>query len=348
MDINTLLNTVVERGASDLLIVAGSAPILRINNVLAPIDQTYLTPEAAKELVYSMLDKEQIQEFEETKELDLSHDLKGYCRFRVNVHYQRGSVAASLRPIPFTIPTMEELKLPKIVADLAALERGLVLVTGPTGAGKTTTQACMVDLINKNRSLHIITVEDPIEYIHSNKKSVIEQREVGIDTDSFNSALKRVLRQNPDVILVGEMRDLETIQTAITAAETGHLVISTLHTNDAVQAIDRMIDVFPPHQQSQIRMQLSLSLQGIVAQQLIPKLDKNGMIVAIEVLMATSAVRNLIRKGQSQEIYSMLDISSKFGMQGMDSSLKTLYKSKQISYEEAFAHAINQEHFDKI
>jgi twitching motility protein PilT len=206
----------------------------------------------------------------------------------------------------------------------------------------------MIDLINQNKSLHIITVEDPIEYLHANKRSIVEQREVGFDTDSFNVALKYVLRQNPDVILVGEMRDLETIQTAITAAETGHLVISTLHTNDAVQSIDRMIDVFPPHQQAQVRMQLSLSLQGVIAQQLIPKMDKRGMIVATEVLVATSAVRNLIRKGTTQELYSMLDIGAKFGMMSMDACLKNLYKNKTITYEEALAHAISQEHFEKV
>ncbi len=347
MDINSLLKKVVDEGASDLLIVVGVPPVLRVNNELTFADSTQLTPEAAQQLIYSLLTKEQIAEFEENKELDSGYDLRGYSRFRVNIHYQKGTVAASLRPIPADIPTMEDLRLPKIVADLAMMERGLVLVTGPTGAGKTTTQACMVDIINKKKGSHIITIEDPIEYMHTNNKSIIEQREVGTDTDSFNSALKRVLRQNPDVILVGEMRDLETIQTAITAAETGHLVISTLHTNDAVQAIDRMIDVFPPHQQSQIRMQLSLSLQGILAQQLIPRMDKSGMVVACEILIATSAIRNIIRKGQTQEIYSMLEIGGKFGMLGMDTSLKTLYQSKIISYEEAFAHAISQEHFDK-
>jgi twitching motility protein PilT len=348
MDINTLLKKVVDEGASDLLIVAGVPPVLRINNELTYSDSTQLTSEAAKQLIYSLLTKEQISEFEENKELDSGYELRGYSRFRVNIHYQKGTVAASLRPIPADVPTMEDLRLPKIVADLAMMERGLVLVTGPTGAGKTTTQACMVDIINKKKGCHIITIEDPIEYMHTNNKSIIEQREVGTDTDSFNSALKRVLRQNPDVILVGEMRDLETIQTAITAAETGHLVISTLHTNDAVQAIDRIIDVFPPHQQSQIRMQLSLSLQGIIAQQLIPRMDKSGMVVACEILIGTSAVKNIIRKGQTQEIYPMLDIGGKFGMVGMDSSLKTLYQSKIISYEEAFAHAISQEHFDKL
>lgn len=348
MDIKTLLGTVVEKGASDLIIVAGVAPMLRISGELSPADSKQLSSDEAKTLIYELLSKEQIETFERTKELDASYELKGFSRFRVNIHYQRGTVAAALRLIPADIPILEDLRLPKIVAELANMERGLVLVTGPTGSGKTTTQACMVGIINNNRSRHIITIEDPIEYVHSNKRSIIEQREVGIDTDSFNAALKRVLRQNPDVILVGEMRDLETIQTAITAAETGHLVISTLHTNDAVQAIDRIVDVFPPYQQSQVRMQLSLSLQGIIAQQLIPKADKRGQIVANEILIATSAVRNLIRKAATQEIYSMLDIGSKYGMMSMDFCLKNLYQSKIISYDDALAHAINQEHFEKI
>ena len=347
MDINSLLRTVVERGASDLIITAGTTPILRLGGTLQPADAARFSAEEAKSIIYSMLNKEQIASFESTKELDLSYELKGASRFRVNVHYQRGTIAAALRLIPTEIPNMEDLRLPKIVADLSSLERGLVLVTGPTGSGKTTTQACMVDMINKNQSKHIITIEDPIEYVHSNNRCIIEQREVGIDTDSFNAALKRVLRQNPDVILVGEMRDLETIQTALTAAETGHLVISTLHTNDAIQSIDRIIDVFPPHQQSQVRLQLSLSLQGIIAQQLVPRMDKKGLVAAIEILISTSAVKNLIRKAQSQEIYSMMDIGAKFGMQSMDAALKILYKNKVITYDEALAHSISPEHFEK-
>jgi twitching motility protein PilT len=348
MEVNALLKIVVEKGASDLIIVAGTPPILRIGGSLSPVDSGRLSDAEVKSLIYSMLNQKQIETFERTKELDCSYALKDIARFRVNVHYQRGTAAAALRLIPADIPSIEDLRLPKVIADFANLERGLVLVTGPTGSGKTTTQACMVDMINSGASRHIITIEDPIEYVHGNKRSVIEQREVGIDTESFDAALKRVLRQNPDVILIGEMRDLETMQTAITAAETGHLVISTLHTNDAVQAIDRIIDVFPPHQQSQVRMQVSLSLQGIISQQLIPRMDKNGLTVATEVLIATSAVRNLIRKGTTQEISSMLDIGAKFGMQSMDACLKNLYKSKVISYEEAFAHAINQEHFEKL
>ncbi|MFH1709646.1 MAG: type IV pilus twitching motility protein PilT [bacterium] len=348
MEINALLKIVVEKGASDLIIVAGTAPILKVNGALSPIDSAKLSESDARSLIYGLLNPKQIESFESTKELDCSYEMKGTARFRVNVHYQRGTVAAALRLIPSDIPSIEDLRLPKVVTDFANLERGLVLVTGPTGSGKTTTQACMIDLINQSKTRHVITIEDPIEYIHKNKRSVVEQREVGIDTDSFNAALKRVLRQAPDVILIGEMRDLETIQTAITAAETGHLVISTLHTNDAVQSIDRIVDVFPPHQQAQVRIQLSLSLQGIIAQQLVAKLDNRGMTIATEVLIATSAIRNLIRKASTQEIYSMLDIGAKYGMQSMDTSLKNLCKSKIITYEEALAHAINQERFEKL
>jgi twitching motility protein PilT len=348
MDITTILKLVIEQEASDLIIVEGAPAMIRQSGTLTPVDNNIFSKDQAKSIIYSMLTSEQIREFESTKELDLSYEVKGSSRFRVNVHYQRGSVAAALRLIPTDIPRPEDLRLPSIISDFANLERGLVLVTGPTGSGKTTTQACMVDLINQSRSRHVITIEDPIEYVHSNKKCVIEQREVGLDTSSFSEALKRVLRQNPDVILVGEMRDLETIQTAMTAAETGHLVISTLHTNDSVQSIDRIIDVFPPHQQSQIRLQLSLTLQGIIAQQLIPRIDRKGMALATEVLVATPAVRNIIRKATTQDIYSMLEIGAKYGMNGMDTSLKSLYKSKLISYEEAFNHAMNQERFDKI
>ena len=347
MDINALLRRTIQDNASDLLICEGVPPMLRVNGDLVPTESKSLNAEEAKALIYSFLSPAQIKEFESTKELDLSWSMKGEARFRMNVHYQRGTVAAALRLLSADIPSIEDLRLPKIISDLANLERGLVLVTGPTGSGKTTTQACMVDIINQTKSKHIITIEDPIEYLHSNKRSVIEQREVGSDTDSFDAALKRVLRQNPDVILIGEMRDLETIQTALTAAETGHLVVSTLHTNDSVQSMERIIDVFPPHQQSQVRLQLSLSLQAVIAQQLIPRLDRRGLVVAAEVLIANSGVRNLIRKSQTQELYSMLEIGGKYGMQSMDSSLKLLYRNKMISYEEAFSHAINQEHFEK-
>jgi len=348
MEINDLLKEVIKNKASDLTINAGVAPIIRVGGELTPLGNQVLSAENAKAIIYSMLTAQQIQKFEEKKELDLNYEVKNLARFRVNVHYQKGTVAASLRVIPTQIPSLEELQLPKTVADMASEPRGLILLTGPTGSGKTTTQACMLDIINSTKKCHVITIEDPIEYLHKNKNCIIEQREVGGDTNSFNEALKHVLRQDPDVILIGEMRDLETIQTAITAAETGHLVISTLHTNDAVQAIDRMIDVFPQNQQAQIRLQLSMVLQGIVAQQLVPRADKKGLIPVVEVLIANPAIRNLIRKAQSHEIYSILDISNKQGMQSMDSSLKELYKRKLITYETGLAHAVNEDSFKRL
>jgi len=348
MDINSLLKMMDEKSASDLILAAGSPPALRVADKISPIDAKPLTPETSKSLIYSMLNDDQKKRFELKKELDFLYTTEKFARFRVNVHVQQGSVASAIRLIPNEIPTLEELRLPTVVADLAREPRGLVLVTGPTGSGKTTTQASMIDIINTGSNKHIITIEDPIEYVHKHKNCIIEQREVGSDTESFNMALRHVLRQNPDVILVGEMRDLESIQVAITAAETGHLVISTLHTNDAVRAIDRIIDVFPPFQQDQIRLQLSLCLQGIVAQQLMPRADGKGLVVAVEILKATDAVKNIIRKAQSQEIPSMMEIGKKFGMQTMDAALKELYQKKLITYEEALARAINPEYLAKI
>ena len=347
MEIKKLLTQVVEEKASDLHISASSPPILRINGELHFLSKTLLSASDTEALILSMLNPEQKKRLEENRELDLGYTLKDTARFRVNLHYEHGHLAAALRLVPSKIPGLKELGLPKIVEQFATEPRGLVLVTGPTGSGKSTTQACMIDIINNNDAKHIITVEDPIEYSHTNKKSVIEQREVGSDTLSFTAALKHVLRQDPDIILIGEMRDLETIQTAITAAETGHLVISTLHTGDATQSIDRIIDVFPPHQQNQIRQQLSLTLVGIISQQLIPKKDKTGLAVAIEILKVTSAIRNLIRKTQTHEIPSMIEIGKKFGMQTMDSSLKDLYTKGLISYEDAIGRAINPDQLEK-
>ncbi|MCX5725692.1 MAG: type IV pilus twitching motility protein PilT [Candidatus Saganbacteria bacterium] len=348
MNLQELLALMPERKASDLLLGADTPPLFRINGELVKTEFDALSPQAVKELIYSMLSEAHKVKFEKSKELDLPYETEGSARFRVNIHMQRGTAAAAIRIIPSEIPTLEELRLPKAVADLASEPRGLVLVTGPTGSGKTTTQACMVNMINNSRNCHIITIEDPIEYVHKNMRSMVEQREVGIDTDSFNTALKYVLRQNPDVILIGEMRDLETIQTALTAAETGHLVISTLHTNDSVQALDRIIDVFPPYQQTQIRLQLSLVLQGIISQQLLPKADGSGMIVAVEILKATTGVRNIIRKAQTQELYSMIEIGAKYGMQSMDVALKDLYQRKIITYEAALSRAIQPEHLAKV
>lgn len=347
MKIQELLKKALKQKATDIIIVSGSAPALRINGEIVLTEDDPLNEKTAEELIFSLLNPAQISIFKETRELDSAYELEGEARFRVNIHYEKGLPAAALRPIPTVIPTLEELRLPKAVEELSHEPRGLVLVTGPTGSGKTTTQACMIDIINNNYHRHILTIEDPIEYLHHDKKSIIEQREVGSDTLSFNLALKHVLRQNPDVILIGEMRDLETIQTAITAAETGHLVISTLHTGDSVQAIDRIIDVFPPHQQNQVRAQLAGSLKGVVAQQLLPRADGKGLVAAIEILKINAGIRNLIRKLQTHEIYSMIEINRKLGMQSMDSSLRELYEQKLISFDEMMIRAINPELLEK-
>lgn len=348
MEIKALLNIVVEKGASDLLLLADNPPILRIGGKLVNLGDVALYKDEIQQLIYSLLTKDQQERLEKGKELDSSFELSGFSRFRINAHYQKGTVAASIRTIPTEIPTIESLRLPKAAYDFIKEPRGLILVTGPTGAGKSTTQAAMIDSINNSKSVHIITVEDPIEFVHTNKKSIIEQREVGIDTISFPNALHRILRQDPDVILIGEMRELETISTAITAAETGHLVISTLHTNDAVQTIDRIIDVFPPHQQNQVRMQLSLSLQGVISQQLLPRADGLGQVLATEILKVNSAVRNIIRKGSTQDIYSIMEIGAKYGMQTMDTTLKNLYQDGIITYEAALERAVNQENLGKL
>jgi twitching motility protein PilT len=344
--IDELLNIMTERGASDLHLVAGTTPILRVNQELGPLGAEKLTRESVKNLSYQMISEEQKATFERERELDFSYEL-GLSRFRVNLHFERGNVGCAIRRIPKYIPSREELHLPKVIEAFCKEIRGLVLVTGVTGCGKSTTQASMLDYINMTRGGHVITVEDPIEYVHTNKKCLIEQREVGSDTLSFARALKRAMRQDPDVILVGELRDLETIQTAITAAETGHLVLSTLHTPDAAQSVDRMIDVFPPHQQPQIRLMLSLNLKGILSQQLIPRKDKKGVVPAVEVLVATPAVQNIIRKANTQEIYSVIEIGGKFGMQNMDSALKELYNQGLISYEDAMIHAQNAESLER-
>jgi twitching motility protein PilT len=344
MDINKLLKLVIEKDASDLHLSAGVPPVLRINGELELLgNHEKLTPQDTKEIIYSLLSEEQRKRFEVENELDFSFGVPNMSRFRINVHKQRGSVAASIRRLAMQIPHIEDLGLPKIVADMADLTRGLVLVTGPAGSGKSTTLAAFIDLINTKKAFHVITIEDPIEYIHNHNKCLIEQREVSSDTNSFAIALKHVLRQDPNVILVGEMRDLETISMTITAAETGHLVLATLHTNDAVQSIDRIIDVFPSEQQQQVRIQLSLCLQCVISQQLVPRIDRQGRVAAVEVLIANPAIRNLIREGKIPQIYSSLETGSKFGMQSMDQSLAELCHNKLINLEEALTKARDPE-----
>jgi len=331
-----LLKIMTEKGASDLHITTASPPRLRVDGKLVPLDHPPLTPVDTKSLCYSILTDAQKHKFEESNELDLSFGVKGLSRFRGNIFMQRGAVAGAFRTIPFEIKTFKDLGLPEVVNDLVKKPRGLILCTGPTGSGKSTTLAAMIDRINAERYEHIITVEDPIEYLHGHKKCLINQREVNADTSSFKAALKYVLRQDPDVVLIGEMRDLETIEAALTVSETGHLTLATLHTNSAVQTINRVIDVFPPHQQEQIRVQLSFVLEGVLSQQLIAKKSGKGRVLAIELLVPNPAIRNLIREDKIHQIYSMMQTGqSKFGMQTMNQSLIELYTKGHISYEDA-------------
>ena len=341
MNIHDLFDLVASEKASDLLISAGAPPILRINGNLFRSKTESLTPEQTKALIYDFLTDEQKQMFEKNHELDFSLAVGRRHRFRVNVYLQKQAVTAALRPIPEKIPALDDLGLPDFVTTLARSRQGLILVTGPTGHGKTTTQAAIIDLINNERSCHIVTVEDPIEYVHTHKRSIVDQREVGFDTKSFQNALKYVLRQDPDVILIGEMRDLETIKAALTAAETGHLVLATLHTNDAVQTVDRVIDVFPGPEQQQIRFQFSMTLLAIVSQRLLPRADNAGRVLACEVLQNNTAVANLIREGKTHQVYSVLETGQKEGMQTMDRSLKILYKKGLINYDDAAANMRN-------
>lgn len=349
MSINDLLAAAVNHKASDLHLTVGRPPMLRVYGELVPIPgEIELNDAMIRELVAPMLDESHQKVLEEKGQVDFSYGVSNLGRFRVNLFRQRGAISGVMRLIPTQIPDFSMLGIPEVVKTFAEKSRGLVLMTGPTGSGKTTTLAALIDLINTNRSCHIITLEDPIEFLHKHKKSVINQREVGTDTDSFASALRAALREDPDVILVGEMRDLETIQTALTAAETGHLVFATLHTNDATQTVDRIIDVFPPHQQQQIRMQLSVTLQGIVAQQLIPKFNQPGRVLATEILIANSAIRNLIREGKTYQIPSALQTGGKLGMQTLDASLKSLYQRRLISLQEAMMRASDQEEFKRF
>lgn len=336
-----LLKQMIEKGASDLHVTTGSPPRLRIDGKLIPIDHPPLTPVDTKNLCYSILTDAQKHRFEENNELDLSFGIKGLSRFRANIFMQRGAVAGAFRTIPFGIRTFNELGLPDIINELVKKPRGLIVVTGPTGSGKSTTLAAMVDRINEERYDHIITIEDPIEYLHGHKKSLINQREVNADTASFKAALKYVLRQDPDVVLIGEMRDLETIEAALTVSETGHLTLATLHTNSAVQTINRIIDVFPSHQQEQIRVQLSFVLEGIISQQLIPRKTGQGRVLAVEILIPNPAVRNLIREDKIHQIYSIMQTGqARSGMQTMNQSLLELYAKGLISYEDAIGRSM--------
>ncbi len=344
INLHQLLRAMIEKGASDMHITTGSAPLLRIDGQVVPLKLQPLGPVETKQLCYSVLTEEQKIEFEKNKELDLSFGVKNLSRFRANIFMQRGAVSGAFRAIPFKILSFEELGLPPVVGTLAKKPRGLVLVTGPTGSGKSTTLASVLDKINTETRQHIITVEDPIEYLHPHKKSVVNQREVGSDTGAFKSALKYVLRQDPDVVLVGEMRDLETIEAALTIAETGHLVFATLHTNSAIQSVNRIVDVFPPHQQGQVRAQLSFVLEGIISQLLLPRAGAPGRVLAMEVLVPNAAIRNLIREDKAHQIYSQMQVGqSGHGMQTLNQSLFSLYARRLITLEEAMGRSNDAE-----
>src|ERR1700693_1839272 len=344
-----LLGIMLDMNGSDLHLTAGAPPVVRVHGELERVERyAPLTPRALTGMIYAILPQKLRERFEQELELDMSYSLPGRARFRVNVYQQRDAIGAAFRVIPFEIKTIEALGLPPVVSDLARFQRGFVVVTGPTGSGKSTTLASMVDVVNTERHGHIMTVEDPIEFLHRHKSCIVNQREVGADTHGFTQALKHVLRQDPDVILVGEMRDLETIGTAITAAETGHLVFATLHTQDAPQTIDRIIDVFPPHQQQQVRVQLSTTLQGVVTQQLVPTVDGMGRAVACEVMIATPAIRNLVREGKVHQIYSSMQAGGRFGMQTMDMSLAHHVKAGRISQGMAFERCHDPEELQRL
>ncbi|MDP9120491.1 MAG: type IV pilus twitching motility protein PilT [Acidobacteriota bacterium] len=336
--LNQLLKAMVEQGGSDLHVTTNSPPQVRVDGVLKPMNIPPLTPSETKQLAYSILTDNQKHRLEETLELDLSFGLKGLARFRANIFHQRGAIAAAFRQIPFEIRGFRELGLPVIVERLCEKPRGLILVTGPTGSGKSTTLAAMIDKINRERAEHIVTIEDPVEYLHSHKKCIINQRELHADTHSFANALRSALRQDPDVVLIGEMRDLETVEAALRIAETGHLTFGTLHTNSAAQTINRIVDVFPAHQQGQIRVQLSFVLEGIVCQSLLPKAGGRGRTMAMEVLVPSSAIRNLIREDKVHQIYGMMQAGqAKHGMQTFNQSLAALYFKRMITLETALA-----------
>jgi len=348
VDIVDLLKLAVERGASDLVLTVGLAPMVKVHGEWRPTEHDVLTPNVTRRLMYSMMDEKKQRNFEERKDLDFSFSLSGHGRFRVNCFQQRGSVGGVLRTISEDVMSFDTLGVPKEMAEIARLPRGLVLITGPTGSGKSTTLATMIDQINSESSKHIVTVEDPIEFFHAHKRSIVNQREIGEDTRDFHAALRSVLRQAPDVILVGEMRDYETIHAAVTAAETGHLVLGTLHTNSAPEAVDRIIDVFPEAQQAQIRVQLSNNLQAIFTQQLLPRVSGEGRALAYELLIATPAIRNQIREGKTHQILASMQVSGNLGMLTMDACLANLHLKRVITFETGLNRSVDQKEFERL
>lgn len=347
-DIFEMLKATSEKKASDLHITVGLPPMIRVDGSLRPLvmEEPY-TPEESQKLIFSLMDKQQIAVLEEKGQVDYSYSIPGWGRFRVNAYRQRNSYSVACRVVAAEIPTLEDLNLPETLRSLTRLNKGLILVTGPTGSGKSTTLASMIDIINEERKCHILTLEDPIEYLHRHKNSMVNQREVGHDTNDYNAGLRAALREDPDVILVGEMRDLDSISIALTAAETGHLVLSTLHTVGTAKTIDRVIDVFPPHQQQQVKVQLSTVLQGVISQQLISKKDQPGRIVALEIMLANPAIRNLIREGKTHQVNSILQMSGKTGMVTMDNYLFDLYNKGLITMDNALFYSLDQENMKK-
>lgn len=344
LSIKELLTKMIQEGASDMHIIVGGPPMIRVHGSVEPLPgYRRLTPEQTQELIYSVMTEQQVAEFESTRECDMSFGIDGLSRFRLNVYRDRGSVVAAFRTIPFEILSFEQLGLPRVISDFAYKPMGLVLVCGPTGSGKSTTLAAILDKINRERKTHMITIEDPIEYLHSHKMSIVNQREVGADTNGFSEALRRILRQDPDVILIGEMRDPETIQAALTVAETGHLAFATLHTNDALQTINRIVDVFPSAQQAQVRTQLSFVLEGVVVQQLIPRADGLGRVLSMEIMIPNAAIRSLIRAEKLEQIPSMIEIGKGEGMMTMNQSLYRLMRRGIITPDMAFKRTMDPE-----
>ena len=345
--IDELLHMAVERKASDIHLTTGLPPMVRLDGEIVALPYEKLTDETSKRLIYDILIDDDLKKFEQTHELDFGYGVKGLARFRCNVYMQRNTVSAALRMIPNRIPSFEELRLPSIIRDLAKRSSGLILVTGPTGSGKSTTIASMIDDINETRHGHIITIEDPIEYLHRHKNCMVNQREMHSDTFSFHNALRAVLREDPDIILVGELRDLETIEAALTLAETGHLVFGTLHTRNAPATVDRIIDVFPADQQDQIRVLLANTLEAVISQQLLPKLG-GGRVASLEIMVGIPAIKNLIREGKTHQMYSVLETSSNVGMQTMDRALSELVRQAMVSYEECLMRSVDKETFARL